>query len=250
MVKHSTPSFQVPVPGSGVACHEHGYGLPVVFVHGGTGTAEHDWAPVVRRLHGRYRSVLVDLRGHGGSLGAAGEVGITRFGLDLTHVLRSLGIGRAVLVGFSAGGNTVLHLLARDPRWALALVTVGASARGNAGRVAEIMAGPWPPALRELSHAAGGGRPDYWFELRAALARDWAANLALDDAALAGITCPALVCHGRDDLFQPLAYAEDLAARLPRGELAVLEGAGHAAHLDRPDEFAALLERFLSPLES
>jgi pimeloyl-[acyl-carrier protein] methyl ester esterase len=247
MVKRRAPQL-IPVPGSRVACHEHGSGLPLVFVHGGTGTAAHDWAPVVERLQGRYRSVLVDLRGHGRSAGAVEEVGITRFGLDLTHVLRALGIGRAVLVGFSAGGNTVLHLLARDPRWALAIVTVGASARGDAGRVAEIMAGPWPAALRDLPHAAGGGR-DYWRELRAALARDWAANLALDDAGLAGITCPALVCHGREDLFQPLEYAEHLAAGLPRGELALLDGAGHAAHLARPDEFAALLERFLSRLE-
>jgi pimeloyl-ACP methyl ester carboxylesterase len=250
MVKRPASYSHVPVPGSRIACREHGSGLPIVFVHGGTGTAEHDWAPVAERLRGRYRSVFVDLRGHGRSPGAAAEIGIARFGLDLTHVLRALGIGRAVLVGFSAGGNTLLHLLARDPRWALALVTVGASARGDAGRVAEIMAGSWPAALRDLPHVAGEGRPDYWLELRAALARDWAANLALDDAALARIACPALVCHGRDDLFQPVEYAEHLAAGLPRAELVMLETAGHAAHLARPDEFAALLDRFLSRLES
>ena len=140
--------------------------------------------------------------------------GITRSGLDLTHVLRTLGVGRAVLVGFSYGGNTLLHLLGRDPRWARALVTVGASAEGDPGRVEEIMTGPWPSALRNLRHATSEN-PDYWQELRTALAHDWAANLALDDEALARITCPALVCHGADDVFQPLPYAERLAAGLP-----------------------------------
>jgi pimeloyl-ACP methyl ester carboxylesterase len=244
MVKRTPHLSYTSVPGSRIAYREHGSGLPIVFLHGGTGTGEHDWGAIVQRLAGRYRCILVDLRGHGCSPDPTRELGITRFGLDLTHVLRALGLGRAVLAGFSAGGNTLLHLLGRNPRWALALVTVGASARGDATRVSEIMEGPWPAALRNLPHAAAC-HPDYWAYLRTALARDWAANLALDDAALAGITCPALVCHGDSDVFQPLEYAEHLASGLPNGELAVIADAGHAAHLDRTDEFIALLERFL-----
>ena len=63
------------------------------------------------------------------------DFGVVRFGLDTLHVLRALGLERAVLVGFSVGGNTLLALLARDPRPALALVTIGASARGDPARV-------------------------------------------------------------------------------------------------------------------
>ena len=121
-----------PVPDARAAyAQTRGSGLPIVFLHGGTGTGEHDWGAIAARLAGRYRTVVVDLRGHGASPDPTRSIGITRFGLDLTHVLRSLGLGRAVLVGFSAGGNTLLHLLARDPRWALALVTVGASAEAT-----------------------------------------------------------------------------------------------------------------------
>jgi pimeloyl-ACP methyl ester carboxylesterase len=247
MVKLSHPPMFVPVPGSRAAYRERGTGDAVVFVHGGTGAAEHDWSAIAARLEARYRTVLVDLRGHGESPDPTREVGITRSGLDLTHVLRALGIGRAVLVGFSYGGNTLLHLLGRDPRWARALVTVGASAEGDPDRVEEIMTGRWPSALRNLRHATSED-PDYWQELRAALAHDWAANLALDDEALARITCPALVCHGADDVFQPLPYAERLAAGLPASRLELIDGAGHAAQLDRPDVFGGLLESFLDGL--
>jgi pimeloyl-ACP methyl ester carboxylesterase len=247
MVKHSQPPALVPVPGSLAAYRERGTGQAVVFVHGGTGTAEHDWAAVASRFEGRYRTVLVDLRGHGESPDPTREVGITRSGLDLTHLLRALGIGRAVLVGFSYGGNTLLHLLGRDPRWARGLVTVGASAEGDPARVEEIMTGPWPSVLRNLRHATSDD-PEYWQELRAALAHDWAANLALDDEALARITCPALVCHGADDVFQPVPYAERLAAGLPASRLELIEGAGHAAQLDRPEVVGDLLESFLSGL--
>jgi pimeloyl-ACP methyl ester carboxylesterase len=247
MVKQPQPASYVPVPASRAAYRERGAGPAVVFVHGGTGTAEHDWGALAARLDDRFRTVLVDLRGHGGSPDPTREVGITRSGLDLTHVLRALGLPRAVLVGFSYGGNTLLHLLGRDSRWARALVTVGASAEGDPGRVEEIMTGRWPSALRNLRHAASDD-PGYWQELRAALAHDWAENLALDDAALARIECPTLVVHGRADVFQPLAYADRLAAGLPNAQLAVIADAGHAVQLDAPDEFLALLEAFLGAL--
>src|SRR3990172_4201972 len=116
----------IPVPGGRIAVRERGSGVPLVFLHGGTGTGEHDWGAVADVLASRYRTVVIDLRGHGLSADDERALGIVRFGLDVLHVLRALGLPRAVLVGFSVGGNTLLKLLARDPRPALALVTIGA----------------------------------------------------------------------------------------------------------------------------
>jgi 3-oxoadipate enol-lactonase len=237
-------ALSIPVPGGTIAVRERGSGVPVVFLHGGTGTGAFDWDEIAGRLAPRYRTVVLDLRGHGRSSHEGEEFGVVRFGLDTLHVLRALGLGRAVLVGFSVGGNTLLGLLARDPRPALALVTIGASARGDPERVQEIMAGPWPDYLIELEHQVGSG-PEYWRELRGMLAHDWARNVTLSDEDLRRITCPTLVCHGDRDRIQPLDYAEHLAARLPDAELFVAEGAGHAVQLEQPDLFVEALEGFL-----
>lgn len=237
-------ALSVPVPGGTIAVHERGTGVPVVFLHGGTGTGAFDWGEVADRLATRYRTVVLDLRGHGRSSHEGEEFGVVRFGLDTLHVLRALGLERAVLVGFSVGGNTLLGLLARDPRPALALVTIGASARGDPERVQEIMTGPWPDYLTGLAHAVGSG-PEYWRELRRLLAHDWARNVALADEDLQRITCPVLVCHGDRDRVQPLDYAEHLAAGLPDAELFVAEGAGHAVQLEQPQLFVERLEEFL-----
>ena len=234
----------MPVPGGRIAVRERGSGVPIVFLHGGTGTGAFDWGEIADRLAHRYRTVVFDLRGHGRSSHEGEEFGVVRFGLDTVHVLRALGLERAVLVGFSVGGNTLLGLLARDPRPALALVTIGASARGDPERVQEIMAGPWPDYLTGLEHEVGSG-PAYWRELRGLLAHDWAENVSLDDAVLRRITCPTLVCHGDRDRVQPLDYAEHLAAGLPDAELFVAEGAGHAVQLEQPEQFLAVLEAFL-----
>ena len=238
-------ALNVPVPGGRIAVTERGSGVPVVFLHGGTGTGAFDWGEIAERLAPCYRTVVLDLRGHGSSSHEGEDFGVVRFGLDTLHVLRALGLERAVLVGFSVGGNTLLALLARDPRPALALVTIGASARGDPARVNEIMSGPWPDYLKELEHPVGSG-PEYWSELRTLLAHDWARNVDLADEDLRRITCPVLVCHGDRDRVQPVGYAEHLAGGLPDAELLLVQGAGHALQLDRPELFVEALERFLT----
>jgi len=235
----------VPVPGARIAVHEYGAGPPVVLVHGGTGTADHDWAPLLPWLRERFRTVTFDLRGHGGSPDPDGRLGMSRFGLDVTHVLRALGIPRAVLIGFSVGGNSLLTLLARQPGLATALVVIGASAHGDAARVRQILSGPWPEELTDLRHDAADG-PDYWKRLRATLAEDWAENLSLDDEALRRITCPTLVCHGDADRVQRLEEALHLFRTLPDADLFVVPGAGHQLQLEQPALFLAGLERFLT----
>jgi len=235
--------LSVAVPGGRIAFRERGSGTPVVFLHGGTGTGLYDWGHVADELSRSYRTIVVDLRAHGASPDDASALGIVRFGLDAVHVLRAVGAPRAALVGFSAGANTLLKLLAREPWRGLALVTVGGSARGDASRVAGIMAGPWPGELRRLEHAVGDG-PDYWQGLRASLAKDWGENLAMTDDELRRIACPTLVCHGERDPIQELEYGEHLAAAIPRAELLVVPDTGHPVQRERPDLFVDALEDF------
>lgn len=234
----------VPVPDGRIAVSDRGSGRPVVLLHGGTGTSDYDWAHVRERLEVRHRTITVDLRAHGGS-SHGGDFGMVRFGLDLVHVLRRLGLPRAVLVGFSVGGNTVLKLVARHPGIAAAIVTIGAAARGDASRVERIMSGPWPSDLVALRHTAAD-RPHYWRHLRGMLAHDWARHLDLSDAELTRIDCPALVCHGDRDRVQRLDEAVHLYRSLPNARLCVVPGAGHSVQRDRPDIFLAALEDFLS----
>ena len=103
--RRSRAVLEVPVPGGRIAVTERGSGVPILFLHGGTGTGELDWGAAADHLSRRgYRTIVPDLRGHGVSLNQEPELGVVRFGLDSTHVLRALGVPRAVHVGFSVGG--------------------------------------------------------------------------------------------------------------------------------------------------
>jgi 3-oxoadipate enol-lactonase len=235
----------VRAPGARIWVEEGGSGVPLVLIHGGTGTAEHDWAPVLPPLRSKYRVITMDMRGHGRSQDPDIELGIDRFGLDLVHVMRAMGLPRAVLIGFSVGANTLLKLVSARPDLALGLVTIGASVAGDASRVPDILNGPWPADLTSLHHEVGDG-PDYWRRLRIALAHDWASNLALTDDRLRRITCPTLVCHGDRDRISMLEEAIHLHRSISRSQLFVAPGAGHQLQLDRPEMFIDAVDGFVS----
>jgi 3-oxoadipate enol-lactonase len=68
----------------------------------------------------------------------------------------------------------------------------------------------------------------------------------LDDVELGAVQAPTLVAVGEHDKPDFRAIAERLARELPNAELVVIDGAGHLPPLERPDETAALVRRFLS----
>ena len=60
------------------------------------------------------------------------------------------------------------------------------------------------------------------------------------------IEAPTLLLWGAEDRLVPLVYAEEFSRRLPRTRLEVVDGAGHAPHLEQPETAARLVQAFLS----
>jgi 2-succinyl-6-hydroxy-2,4-cyclohexadiene-1-carboxylate synthase len=66
---------------------------------------------------------------------------------------------------------------------------------------------------------------------------------------LGSIECPSLVIAGALDA-AGTERARVVAAGLPDARLEVIDGAGHAPHLERPDDFGSLVSTFLSTLRT
>lgn len=60
------------------------------------------------------------------------------------------------------------------------------------------------------------------------------------------VRAPALLLWGDQDPISPVAVGEDLAARLPRAELVVVQGGTHDLVLERADDVAPRIDAFLS----
>ncbi len=62
------------------------------------------------------------------------------------------------------------------------------------------------------------------------------------------ITLPACIIWGNDDKVTPPFVAEEFKSLLPNSELHFIEKCGHAAMMERPQEFNILLKQFLNRL--
>ena len=99
-------------------------GVPLVLVHG-FGNEAHIWDDFAPRVAPHYRTIAVDLRGHGDSdHDPEGRYDYDRHVADLEAVTAALGIERLVLVGHSFGGRTSMRFAAKHPERLAGLVVV------------------------------------------------------------------------------------------------------------------------------
>jgi len=99
-------------------------GTPLVLVHG-FGNEAHIWDDFAPLVAPHYRTVAVDLRGHGDSDHDPGRrYDYDHHVADLEAVTAALGIERLVLVGHSFGGRTSMLFAAKHPGRMAGLVIV------------------------------------------------------------------------------------------------------------------------------
>jgi pimeloyl-ACP methyl ester carboxylesterase len=233
----------------------------IVFVHG-TRLNRAVWTPQLDALSDEFRTIAVDLPGHGARAGQP-------FGLDaatdvLAATIRDQAAGRrAVIVGLSLGGYVAMALGASQPALVRGLVIAGASAepvgvgslpfRALAGAM-ERFDGPrldrlntwffrarYPPAIAEPIVAGGFWSRGGAEALRTLVDQRFAPRLA----AYPG---PTLILNGELDLFFRLS-ARTFAAAAHDARRVRLAGALHLANLDRPAAFSQAVRGFARSLE-
>lgn len=242
-------------------------GLPLACVHGFGGDKE-TWlllAALVPRARGL---ALIDLPGHGQSPDVP-EAGasIRAHAEAVLRVLDRCAIDRAVVCGNSMGGGVALRLAASWPDRVAGLVLVASIGRDiHAGGARKWVTGDNPLIPREadiekfmelalerpppvgravLRHVITqrARRADRLHRLfRGFVLADGDAGVPRD---LSTIAQPALILHGEQDRIIDRRVAEDLTAALPRAELTVMRGVGHAPQLEAPRHTARRIEAFV-----
>jgi 3-oxoadipate enol-lactonase len=238
----------------------------LVFLHG-IGGAARAWRGQLDYFADSYHSIAWDMPGYGGSA-ALSTVSIASLADALGDFLHAAGVEKPVIVGHSIGGMIVQQLLAHDPDIAGAVVLAQTSpafgkpdgdwqkqfisARLGPLDRGETMVSLAPSLVKELV----GDDPD---ASGMVLARDCMASvpettyratmLALMGFdlrhALKEISVPALVLSGSKDNNAPAPMMAKMAGYIPGATYVELEGVGHLANLERPDEFNAVLWDFL-----
>jgi len=188
------------------------------------------------------------------------------------EILALCGDGDTALVGWSLGSLACMQAALAGPARARAIAIVGGTARFLQGPGYE--GGQTPAALRALrmrlardpdaalrafaremlSASERGIVPEddlaraAWPEAdRLTEGLDYLARTDLLDR-LDRIRIPALIIHGSEDAICPPAAAREMARRLPRADLRIIDGAGHAPFLARPRDVAEAIIACLADL--
>ena len=242
-------------------------GVPLACIHGFGGDKE-TWLLMTALLPRARGAVLIDLPGHGRSDDVPEERASIRGHAEaVLRTLDRVGIERAVICGNSMGGGVALRLATSWPDRVAGLVLVASVGRDvhDGGARTWIAEGVNPLIPREedvdrfmdivLERPPPVGRAVIRHVITQRARRADALTkifrgFVLNDGdagvprALAGIDRPALVVHGEQDRVIGKRVAEDLVRALPRAELVVMRGVGHAPQLEAPRHTARLVEAF------
>ena len=232
----------------------------LALVHGFTQTSA-SWGPVAQDLAADHEVVALDAPGHG-------RAAPVRAGLRDGAAVLAAEAGRATWVGYSMGARFALHVALERPEAVAGLVLLGATAgiedpadrrrrrhedEARARRLEAVgvdaFLDEW---LAQPLFAGLGARPEDLAARRTNTVEGLAASLRLAGTGtqeplwdrLGQIEAPALLLAGeRDGRFADLA--ERMAGALPAATFALVPGAGHAAHLEQPDAFLAVVRPWL-----
>ncbi len=95
--------------------------VTIVFVHGWTCNRTH-WKNQVSAFSDRWRSVAIDLAGHGDSSLGRIDYSVPNFAQDVVAVLDHEQVSRVVLIGHSMGGMVIIHAAEMLGEWLVGLV--------------------------------------------------------------------------------------------------------------------------------
>ncbi len=263
-----------------VFVRERGEGPVVTLVHGFP-MSSYDWARLEPLLATDHRVVSIDLLGYGASSVPYDHRYTAAEHADVVEaVWRELSVGSTVLVGHDIGTAVAREVLARQRDGELSVHLDGVLLLNGAllldhyvpARVTRLLARPvvgrlLARAMTEQRFVAnlrplftGVDQPttaelqEHWaaFAGRAGTTRlprlvhylaDGRANEQRWRTALEQAKVPVAVVWGADDPAIPRAVADDVAARLPRVRLTVLDGVGHSPHVERPAVVGAEVRR-------
>jgi pimeloyl-ACP methyl ester carboxylesterase len=251
-----------------LAYEEQGSG-PLVVLVPGLGDLRQEYRFLAPRLaEAGYRAVSVDLRGHGESSVGWPSYSRKALGSDLLALIDQLGGGPAILVGNSFAAAGAVWAAAERPGAVDGLVLVGPFVLPQPPRPAlrllmrALFSGPWKVAAWTWYFGTlfPARKPDDFAAYRAALRANLAEpgrfeavrSMLLSDEPeiaerLGDVEAPTLVVMGTEDpdFGDPADEARRLAAGL-RGEVALVQGAGHYPHSEMPGETSASILDFLA----
>lgn len=238
----------------------HGAGIPVILLHGGLTTCQM-WAPVMPSFSMHYQVITPDSRAHGRTDNPSGVFSYPLLAEDIALFIQALKLQNPLVVGYSDGGETALHMAMTYPGLARGYM-IGGIFNSMTAEWRQMMQGPLGfegPGIvdterviqtnaefvhslqkeHDISHA-----PGYWKALLIQASQAWWDPPVHTQADFAKITDPVLFWCGDRDVFCPPEQSLEMYRMVNKAELAVIPNADHFTMAQQFDIAAMVLLDF------
>jgi pimeloyl-ACP methyl ester carboxylesterase len=246
----------------------HGDGPPLILIMGFSGTMDL-WDPtVLDALSSRFKVIVFDNRGMGGTTAGEKNFSIEQFADDAAGLMDALKIPHAFILGWSMGTEVALELALRHPRKVDRLVLYAADCSMKS----------FPPSahvLEKLYDTSGTGEeqgkrmiglmfPHAWLKthgeyIRKIFSRPMGTsspgNIKRQADAMESwngccerlhqIDVETLLITGTEDILTPPQNSYWIVDKMPRASLATFDGGGHGVMYQYPQEFSDTVIRFM-----
>lgn len=251
-----------------MSCRVLGSGQPLLLIMG-YGSTMNLWEPqLLDRLAERFRVIVFDNRGIGGTEKGAQPFSIGRFAEDSAALLHSLGVGQAHVLGWSMGSLIAQELALRHPSLVDRLVLHAAHcdakmflpSPGVLARLTDMSGTPeergmryisvlFPDSwlrengqrLKEIFFRPMGPVPEESVGLQAAAIDGWEGTTGR----LGAIGNRTLLITGALDQLVVPDNSRYMSERIPDAELSIIENGGHGVMFQFPGTFCDMVTGFL-----
>lgn len=241
-----------------------GQGPAMVLVHGYLGGSE-QWAAEMEQFGDRFHVIAPTLPGFGSAAGEAGYSRIEEMANHIIALLDRLHVDDFVLLGHSMGGMIAQSIAAMVGDRVRKLILYGTGPLGfmpdrfepieaSRERLGRDGVDQTIEQIGSTWFCRGSEAPEFALVKRIGASASRSAALSALDAmsvwdgrtALKTMEMPTLIVWGDHDRSYRWPQIETLWTSLPNALLSVIPGTAHAAHLEKPKLFHAILEDFLS----
>lgn len=223
---------------------------PLVLLHGGGDTIQTSFGHVLAGLARDRQVIAFEQQGFGHTADIADRpFDFVQSADDTAALLNYLHIDQADLFGFSNGGTIAFQVAIRHPKLVSKLVVASGFFKRSGGYpgfwdgFSQVQLSNMPKELQDAYRAASPHPENLqsFFDKCVQRMRDFK---DIPDAAIRGITAPALILVGDADVVTP-EHAVETFRILPHARLGLLPGTDHMKMMTRADWIVPMVSEFL-----
>lgn len=217
---------------------EKGSGEPLILLHG-NGENHKYFVHQIEHFSKQYRVLALDTRGHGASPRGEAPFSIRQFARDLLDFMDEKAIEKAVLLGFSDGGNIAMQFALEHPERVDRLILNGANLKPGG-----VKAGVQIPIVLGHGIASLFARRQPGVKEKAEMLRLMVKEPHVAPEELKRLTMPVLVLAGTKDMIKE-KHSRLIYKSLPHADLVFVEG-DHFIAANNAPAFNRAVEDFLN----